>query len=151
MRTTEQADGGVGTSGCSHSQKGSYQFLGGGCMTSQIHMRFAPHWGLHFIREEAVLGLPRWHSGKESACQCRSHRRHGFNPWVGKIPWRRGWQPTPVFLPGESHGQRGLAGYSPWDCKELSMTEHTHTQAAFQRSQPPTLCPSASGLTVATA
>jgi len=41
-----------------------------------------------------------------------------FDPWVGKIPWRRKWQPTPVFLPGESHGQRSLAGYSPWDRKE---------------------------------
>ena len=41
-------------------------------------------------------------SGKESACQCRRHKRHGFDPWVGKIPWRRGWQPTPFFLPGES-------------------------------------------------
>ena len=41
-----------------------------------------------------------------------------FGPWVGKIPWRRKWQPTPVFLLGESFGQRSLAGYSPWDCKE---------------------------------
>ena len=41
-------------------------------------------------------------------------KRHGFNPWVGKIPWRRARQPTPVFLPGESHGQKSLAGYSPW-------------------------------------
>ena len=52
-------------------------------------------------------------SGKEPACQCRRHKRCGFNPWVGKIPWKRAWQPTPVFLPGESHGQRSLAGYSP--------------------------------------
>ena len=50
-------------------------------------------------------------SGKEPACQCRRHEKPGFNPWVGKIPWRRVWQPTPVFLPGESHGQRSLAGY----------------------------------------
>ena len=50
--------------------------------------------------------IPRWGSGKESACRCR---RHGFNSWVGKIPWRRKWQPTPVFLPGESYGQRSLA------------------------------------------
>ena len=41
-----------------------------------------------------------------------------FDPWVGKIPWRRKWQPTPVFLLGESYGQRSLAGYSPWGCKE---------------------------------
>ena len=53
--------------------------------------------------------LPRWLSDKESACQCRRHRRHGFDPWVGKIPWRRKWQPTPVFLPGKAYGQRSLA------------------------------------------
>ena len=59
------------------------------------------------------FGLPRWLSGKESTCQCRRHRRCGFNPWVGKILWSRKWQPTPVFLPGKSHGQRSLVGYSP--------------------------------------
>ena len=53
--------------------------------------------------------LPWWLSGKESACQCR---RHGFDSWVGKIPWMRKWQPTTVFFPGESHGQRSLVGYS---------------------------------------
>ena len=46
-----------------------------------------------------------------------------FNPWVGKIPWRREWPPTPVFLPREFHGQRSLAGYSPWGRKESDMTE----------------------------
>ena len=50
-------------------------------------------------------------------------RRPGFDPWVGRIPWRRTWQPTLVSLPGESHGQRSLAGYSPWGCKELGMAE----------------------------
>ena len=58
-----------------------------------------------------VLGLPRWLSNEESACQCR---KCGFDPWVGKIPWKRKWQPSPVFLLGKSHGQRSLAGYSPW-------------------------------------
>ena len=48
-------------------------------------------------------------SGKEPACQCRRGKRHQFHPWVGEIPWRRAWQPTPVFLPGKSHGQRSLA------------------------------------------
>ena len=48
---------------------------------------------------------------------CLQCRRPGFDSWVGKIPWRRKWQPTPVFLPGVSHGQRSLAGYSPWGCK----------------------------------
>ena len=47
--------------------------------------------------------------------------------WVRKIPWRRKWQPTPVCLPREFHGQRGLVGYSPRGCKESNMTEHTHT------------------------
>ena len=58
------------------------------------------------------LGLPRWFSGKESACQCRRHRRHRFSPWVSKIPWRK-WQLTPVLLPGKFHGQRSLVGYGP--------------------------------------
>ena len=49
-----------------------------------------------------------------------------FDPWVGKIPWRREWQPSPVLLPGESHGQKSLAGYSPWGHKELDMTERLH-------------------------
>ena len=49
--------------------------------------------------------------------QGRSHRRCGFDPWVRKIPWRREWQPIPGFLPGYSHGQRSLAGYSPWGCR----------------------------------
>ena len=72
------------------------------------------------------LGLPRWRSGKESACQCRRHKRRGFNPWVRMLPWRRKWQPTPVFLPGKFHGQRSLAGYSPWGRKESDATDHTH-------------------------
>ena len=55
-------------------------------------------------------GRPRWLSGKEPTCQCQRCR---FNPWVGKIPWRRAWQPSLVFLPGESHGYRSLVGYSP--------------------------------------
>ena len=73
-------------------------------------------------------------SGKESACQCRRFRRCGFNPWVGKIPWRRKWQPTPVFLPEKSHGQRSLASYSPWDLKESDMNEQlsTHICLCFE-------------------
>ena len=64
-----------------------------------------------------------WCSGKESACQCRRHKRWGFNPWIRKIPRRRKWQPTVVFLPGKSHGQRSLVGYSLWDHKESDTTE----------------------------
>ena len=57
---------------------------------------------------------------KNPPCQCR---RPQFDPWVGKIPCRREWLPTPVFLPGESHGQKSLTGYSPWGCKDSDMTE----------------------------
>ena len=53
-------------------------------------------------------------------------RETGFDPWVGKFPWRRKWQPTPVFLPGESHGWRSLVGYSPWGLKESDTTERAH-------------------------
>ena len=73
----------------------------------------------------ALGGFPGGTSGKEPACQCRRHKRGGFDPCVGKIPWRRARQPTPVFLPGESHGQRSLVGYSPWVCKESDTTEAT--------------------------
>ena len=72
--------------------------------------------------------LPRWYSGKESACQCKRHKRCVFDPWVSKIPWRRKWQPTPVFFPGKFHGQRSLMGYNPWGCKELDMTDWTFMQ-----------------------
>ena len=60
-----------------------------------------------------ILCFPGGASGKEPACQCRIPKRLGFDLLDGKIPWRRAWQPTPVFLPRESHGQRSLAGYSP--------------------------------------
>ena len=61
--------------------------------------------------------------GKEPACQCKRCKGCGSNLWVRKIPQRRKWQPTPVFLHGKSHGQRSLAGYSPWGCKKSDMTE----------------------------
>ena len=60
-----------------------------------------------------VSGLPGVTGGEEPSCQCRTCKSFRFNPWVRKIPWRRAWQLTPVFLPGESHGQRSLAGYGP--------------------------------------
>ena len=86
--------------------------------------------------------LPSWLSGKESACQCRRHRRLGFDPWVGKIPWRRKWQCTPVFLPGKFHGQKSLAGYNPWGLKETDMTERTHTHTHTSVGKPEWLFPS---------
>ena len=67
-------------------------------------------------------------SDKELACQCRRHKRCGLDPWVRKIPWRRKWQPAPVFLPGKSHGQRSLAGYSPRGRKSRTrLREWAHT------------------------
>ena len=77
-----------------------------------------------------MMGFPGGTSGKESTCQCRRHKRRGFDPWVGKMPWRRSWQTTAVFLPGETHQQRSLVGYSPWGRRESDMTEamwHTRT------------------------
>ena len=65
------------------------------------------------------------------ARQCRRCKKYGFNPWVRKILWSREWLPTPVFLPGKFLGQRNLAGYHPWGCRELDTTEqlstHTHS------------------------
>ena len=92
------------------------------------------HWATGEAKEVKaayLFRLPILYCCKEPACQCRRFKRHGFHPWVGKIPWRREWQPTPVFLLGESHRQRGLAGYSPWGHKEPDMNEEltqTHTE-----------------------
>ena len=73
------------------------------------------------------MGFPGAPSGKEYACQCKRHKRGSFDPWVGKIPCRRKWQSTPVFLPGESHGQRNLAGYSPGGHKKSDTTGQLST------------------------
>ena len=73
----------------------------------------------------SALVFPGGASGKEPACQCRRYKRSSFDPWVRKIPWRREWLPTQAFLPGEYHGQRNLAGYSPWGHKELDVTENS--------------------------
>ena len=81
--------------------------------------------------------IPVGISGKEHACQCRRHKRCGFNPWVGKITWRRAQQPTPVFLPGESHGRRSLAGYSLQGCQESDTTELTqHARPSLEQKLP---------------
>ena len=66
-------------------------------------------------------------SGKESTCQRRRHQTRGPDPRGRTVPWRRKWQPAPEFLPGESHGQRSLAGYSPWDHRKLHVTERLGT------------------------
>ena len=77
--------------------------------------------------DDDVWGCPHGTSGKEATCHCGGIRDLGSIP--GKTPWRRAWQPTPVSLPGESHGQRSLVGYSPWGCTESDMTEVTEHAA----------------------
>ena len=80
--------------------------------------------GVNCDRPSKAVGFPPWLSGKESTCQCR---RRGFDPWIGKMPWRRKWQPTPVFSPGKSHGQRSLAGYTVHGFADSDMTEQLTT------------------------
>ena len=76
-----------------------------------------------------ICSFPGGASSKEPTCPGRSYKSFRFDSWVRKIPWRRAWQPTPVFLPGEAHGQRSLEGHSPSGHKESDMTEETsHTQ-----------------------
>ena len=83
-------------------------------------------------------GLHRWNSGKESACQCRRYKRHGFHPLeIVKIPWRREWQLTPIFLPGKFCEQRSLTVYSPWGHKESDMTEPVHANTYVLIKYPP--------------
>ena len=74
-----------------------------------------------------MKGFPRWLTHKESSCQGRKCKRWGFDPRIRKIPWKRKWQPVPVFLLEKFQGQRSLAGYSPWVCKESDTTEHLHS------------------------
>ena len=73
--------------------------------------------------------FPRWHTGKQTACQCRKHKRHGFNPWVGKLPWKWKRQPALVFLPGKSLEKGTWQAIGHRDHKESDTTEHacTHT------------------------
>ena len=86
------------------------------------HSVFEPGIKMGLITYIGLL-LPLGTSGKEPALPCR---RQEFDSWARKIAWRRAWQFTPVFLPGESHGQRNLAGYSPWGHRESDTTEWAH-------------------------
>ena len=112
---------------------------------SEGHGISTPHPQL-LLRGTRHCGLPKWFSGKEPTCQCRRCR---FDPWIRKIPWRRKWQPTPVFLPGKSHEQRTLTGYSlrgriQWDMtKQLS----THTDTPLYLQETLTSSPKASNFT----
>ena len=94
----------------------------------QLSQQESPFWFLVTVFSIG-LGLPRWLRQERICLQCG---RPEFDPWIGKISWRRTWQPTPIFLPGESHEQRILAGYGPWGCREShkdthNMQEYTHT------------------------
>ena len=86
-----------------------------------IHRALSELW--FYIVE--YLGFPGGTHGKEPSCHFRRCKKHGFNPWVGKISWRRAQQPTLVLKPGEYHEQRSLVGYGPRGFKESDMTEVT--------------------------
>ena len=97
---------------------------------SALHIQWPKYWGFSInnspLSEYLGLisfrnfGLPGWLSGKKnSTCQWRRCR---FDLWIGKLPWRKKWQPIPVFLPGKSHGQKSLEGYNQQGCKNLNMT-----------------------------
>ena len=78
-------------------------------------------------------GFPGGTTGKEPVCQCRRRKRGGFDPWVGKIPWRRAWQSTPVFFLGKFHGQRSLVSYSSWRSKGIGEDLATKQQFSKER------------------
>ena len=78
------------------------------------------------VKNKSIIWSNWWLSGKESAWQCWKRR---FNPWVGKIPWKGKWQPTPVFLPAKYHGQRSMVGSSPWGHKRVFIKEQENTKS----------------------
>ena len=92
------------------------------------------NWTAVWKRLESEHSLTGAVSGQSPACQCRRRKRRGFNPWIRKIPWRRTWQSTPVYLPGVPHGWRCLVGYSPWGPKASNMTE-VNERTCSQTSQ----------------
>ena len=93
-------------------------------------IKFSVTFGLNrflhcFMVLTSIWGAPGGASGKEPSCQCRRCKRHRFDPWVRKIPWRKAWKSTPVFLLGESHGHRSPVSYISWGRKESVTTEAT--------------------------
>ena len=79
----------------------------------------------NYPKVNSIMGFPAGTGGKEPACQCKRQKKHGFNPWIGKIPWRRAWLQTLVFLLEECHGQRSLVGSSSKGHKESDRTKAT--------------------------
>ena len=108
----------------------------GRAQTSLLYHLLQDGWNLSHEENLCTLirwkGFLQWLKGEESSCQCRRCRRCAFYPLVRKIPWRRKWQPTPVFLPGKSHGQRSLSGYSPWDHKRVGHGLSTKRQQQME-------------------
>ena len=86
---------------------------------------------IYYVEIYFFDGIPWWFRGKEFTCQCR---RHGFNPWVRRIPWRRKWQPTPVFLPGRLHWQKSLTGYCLWGQKRVRHNLATKQEKQFSQT-----------------
>ena len=97
----------------------------------KLKKTFINWWLRHhsFVSKSWHPRLPRRLRGKEPACQCKSHRRCRFDLWVGKIPWRRKWQHTEVFLPGEIHGQRCSGGLQSMGCKRVRHDLATQQQS----------------------
>ena len=95
---------------------------------SCITGRFITIWGtcIYICMCIYVCGIPRWHSVKSLPARAGNTRDLSVIPGSGRFPWRRKWQPTPVFLLEKFHGQRSLVSYSPWGHKESDTTEHTH-------------------------
>ena len=100
-------------------------------------------WGQRERRFKAETSFS--HMVKNPSANAGNKKRCRLDPWVRKIPWSRKWQPTPIFLPGESHGQRSLVGYIPWGHKELDMIEVTYHSLTCGGVNIPNQC---SGLTV---
>ena len=111
-------------------------FRAQGCQSKRVHK--------YFQRVTEWRGLPRWLNDEESACQCRRLRRPGFDLWVRKIPWRRKWRPTPIFLPGKSPGQKSLRGLQSVGSQRVRLAWVTEQQQ--QQNEEASVSKNSSGL-----
>ena len=108
-------------------RKGKWTEVGTERMGNRVRLSSQSQGQCQGIPTEKIVRFPSGRRGKESTCQCRTLRTCGFHPWVGEIPWRRAWLPSPGFLPGESYGQRSLTGYRLWNRGSQTQLWHTHT------------------------
>ena len=100
-----------------------------GCTKSFCYLQasmWISQWKLPLSDPMPYNGLPGWHRVKNSFLLMKEMQQTRFDPWVGKIAWSRKWLRTPAFFPGEFHGRRSLAGYSPWGCRVRHDWGHTH-------------------------